>query len=111
KCSDFFKDISAEVKVGNPFILLQQSPSQLLSQLVFERQVHPDRLSSLLAKEKLNLNVQQVIVNCCCEPLSLCSARQNRQAKSLLTNISNLAHQCAYHCLPDVEISSHNSAV
>ncbi|NXW84678.1 ZFY26 protein, partial [Alopecoenas beccarii] len=36
-------DISAEVKVGNPFILLQQSPSQLLSQLVFERQVHPDR--------------------------------------------------------------------
>ncbi|KFP49803.1 Zinc finger FYVE domain-containing protein 26, partial [Cathartes aura] len=36
-------DTSAEVKVGNPFILLQQSPSQLLSQLVFERQVHPDR--------------------------------------------------------------------
>ncbi|XP_075281763.1 zinc finger FYVE domain-containing protein 26 isoform X2 [Opisthocomus hoazin] len=104
-------DISAEVKVGNPFILLQQSPSQLLSQLVFEKQVHPDRLSSLLAKEELNLNVQQVIVNCCCEPLSLCSARQNTQAKSLLTNISNLAHQCAYHCLPDVEIPIHNSAV
>ncbi|KFV78228.1 Zinc finger FYVE domain-containing protein 26, partial [Struthio camelus australis] len=36
-------DISAEVKVGNPFILLQQSPSHLLSQLVFEKQVHPDR--------------------------------------------------------------------
>ncbi|NXC32117.1 ZFY26 protein, partial [Campylorhamphus procurvoides] len=36
-------DASAEIKVGNPFILLQQSPSQLLSQLVFERQVHPDR--------------------------------------------------------------------
>ncbi|NXH18857.1 ZFY26 protein, partial [Bucco capensis] len=36
-------DTSAEVKVGNPFILLQQSPSQLLSQLLFERQVHPDR--------------------------------------------------------------------
>ncbi|NWZ67467.1 ZFY26 protein, partial [Acrocephalus arundinaceus] len=36
-------DVSAEVKVGNPFILLQQSPSQLLSQLVFEKQVHPDR--------------------------------------------------------------------
>ncbi|XP_040456412.1 zinc finger FYVE domain-containing protein 26 isoform X4 [Falco naumanni] len=104
-------DISAEVKVGNPFILLQQSPSQLLSQLVFERQVHPDRLSSLLAKEGLNLNVQQVIVNCCCEPLSLCSARQSSQAKYLLTNISNLAYQCAYHCLPDVEIPVHNSAV
>ncbi|XP_069714291.1 zinc finger FYVE domain-containing protein 26 isoform X2 [Phaenicophaeus curvirostris] len=101
-------DISAEVKVGNPFILLQQSPSQLLSQLVFERQVHPDRLSSLLAKEELNLNVQEVIVNCCCEPLSLCSARQNSQAKSLLTNIGSLAHQCAYHCLPDVEVPMHN---
>ncbi|XP_050190964.1 zinc finger FYVE domain-containing protein 26 isoform X4 [Myiozetetes cayanensis] len=104
-------DTSSEVKVGNPFILLQQSPSQLLSQLVFERQVHPDRLSSLLAKEELNLNVQQVIVNCCCEHLSLCSARQNRQAKSLLTNVSNLAHHCASQCLPDVEIPIHNSAV
>ncbi|PKU42474.1 zinc finger fyve domain-containing protein 26 [Limosa lapponica baueri] len=104
-------DTSAEVKVGNPFILLQQSPSQLLSQLVFERQVHPDRLSSLLAKEELNLNVQQVIVNCCCEPLSLCSARQNSQAKALLTNISDLAHQCASHCLQDVDIPVHNSAV
>ncbi|KAM4778679.1 zinc finger FYVE domain-containing protein 26 isoform 11-T11 [Cyanocitta cristata] len=104
-------DVSAEVKVGNPFMLLQQSPSQLLSQLVFERQVHPDRLSSLLAKEELNLNVQQVIVNSCCEPLSLCSARQNSQAKSLLTNISNLTHQCAYHCLPDVEMPVHNSSV
>ncbi|XP_058715041.1 zinc finger FYVE domain-containing protein 26 isoform X8 [Poecile atricapillus] len=104
-------DVSAEVKVGNPFILLQQSPSQLLSQLIFERQVHPDRLSSLLAKEELNLNVQEVIVNSCCEPLSLCSARQNSQAKSLLTNISNLTHQCAYHCLPDVEIPIHNSSV
>ncbi|KAM9554770.1 zinc finger FYVE domain-containing protein 26 isoform 2-T2 [Guaruba guarouba] len=102
-------DISAEVKVANPFILLQQSPSQLLSQLVFEKQVHPDRVSSLLAKEELNLNVQQVIVNCCCEPLSLCSARQNSQAKSLLTNINSLAHQCACHCLPDVEIPILNS--
>ncbi|NXC50232.1 ZFY26 protein, partial [Penelope pileata] len=36
-------DLSAEVKVGNPFILLQQSPSQLLAQLLFERQVQPDR--------------------------------------------------------------------
>uniref|UniRef100_A0A8C3XD36 Zinc finger FYVE domain-containing protein 26 n=1 Tax=Cyanoderma ruficeps TaxID=181631 RepID=A0A8C3XD36_9PASS len=104
-------DVSAKVKVGNPFILLQQSPSQLLSQLVFEKQVHPDRLSSLLAKEELNLNVQQVIVNSCCEPLSLCSARQNSQAKSLLTNISNLTHQCAHHCLPDLEIPIQNSAV
>lgn len=64
-----------------------------------------------MAKEELNLNVQQVIVNCCCEPLSLCSARQNSQAKYLLTNISNLAQQCAYHCLPDVEIPFHNSAM
>lgn len=69
------------------------------------------RLSSLLAKEELNLNVQQVIVNSCCEPLSLCSARQNSQAKSLLTNISNVTQQCAYHCLPDIEIPIHNSAV
>uniref|UniRef100_A0A8B9C4G3 Zinc finger FYVE domain-containing protein 26 n=1 Tax=Anser brachyrhynchus TaxID=132585 RepID=A0A8B9C4G3_9AVES len=104
-------DLSSEVKVGNPFILLQQSPSQLLSQLLFERQVQPDRLASLLAKEELNLNVQQVIVNCCCEPLSLCSARQTSQAKSLLTTISNLAHQYACRCLPDVEIPTPSPAV
>uniref|UniRef100_A0A8C6ZC05 Zinc finger FYVE domain-containing protein 26 n=1 Tax=Nothoprocta perdicaria TaxID=30464 RepID=A0A8C6ZC05_NOTPE len=99
-----------EVKVGNPFILLQQSPSHLLSQLVFEKQVHPDRLASLLAKEELNLNLQQVIVNCCCEPLSLCSTRQNSQKISLLVNISNLAHLYAYNCLPDVEIPIYNPA-
>ncbi|XP_032630633.1 zinc finger FYVE domain-containing protein 26 isoform X7 [Chelonoidis abingdonii] len=104
-------DQTAEVKVGNPFILLQQSPSHLLSLLVFERQVPPDRLSSLLAKEELNLNVQQVIINCCCEPLSLCSARQSSQTRSLLTNISSLAHLHAYHCLPDVEIPIHNPAM
>ncbi|XP_010221175.1 PREDICTED: zinc finger FYVE domain-containing protein 26 [Tinamus guttatus] len=101
-------DPSAEVKVGNPFILLQQSPSHLLSQLVFEKQVHPDRLATLLAKEDLNLNVQQVIVNCCCEPLSLCSARQNNQKICLLANIRNLAHLYACNCLPDVEIPIHS---
>lgn len=69
------------------------------------------RLASLLAKEELNLNMQQVIVNSCCEPLSLCSARQSSQAKSLLTNISNLTHRCAHHCLPDIEIPIHNSEV
>ncbi|KAM7165062.1 zinc finger FYVE domain-containing protein 26 isoform 6-T6 [Macrochelys suwanniensis] len=104
-------DQTAEVKVGNPFILLQQSPSHLLSLLLFERQVPPDRLSLLLAKEELNLNVQQVIINCCCEPLSLCSARQSSHTRSLLTNISSLAHLHAYHCLPDVEIPVHNPAM
>uniref|UniRef100_A0A8D0L948 Zinc finger FYVE domain-containing protein 26 n=1 Tax=Sphenodon punctatus TaxID=8508 RepID=A0A8D0L948_SPHPU len=104
-------DQSAEVKVGNPFILLQQSPSQMLSQLLFERQGAPDRLCLLLAKEELNLNVQQIIINCCCEPLPLCGARQSSQTKSLLTNISSLAHLYAYHCLPDVEVPIHNPAM
>uniref|UniRef100_A0A8C2U0Y4 Zinc finger FYVE domain-containing protein 26 n=1 Tax=Coturnix japonica TaxID=93934 RepID=A0A8C2U0Y4_COTJA len=99
-----------EVKVGNPFILLQQSPSQLLSQLLFEKQVPPDRLASLLAREELSLNVQQVIVNCCCERLSLCNLRQKSQAECLLTNIRNLTHQCAKCCLPDVEIPFSNHA-
>ncbi|XP_074853319.1 zinc finger FYVE domain-containing protein 26 isoform X2 [Carettochelys insculpta] len=104
-------DQTAEVKVGNPFILLQQSPSRLLSVLLFERQVPPDRLSSLLAKEELNLNVQQAIIYCCCEPMSLCSVRQCSQIRSVLTSISSLAHLHAYHCLPDVEIPIHNPAM
>uniref|UniRef100_A0ABM5FA00 Zinc finger FYVE domain-containing protein 26 n=1 Tax=Pogona vitticeps TaxID=103695 RepID=A0ABM5FA00_9SAUR len=104
-------DQSAEVQVGNPFILLQQSPSHLMSQLLFEKQVAPDKLSLLLTKEELNLNVQQVIINCCCKALPLCRTRQSSQARSLLTNISSLAHLHAYHCLPDVEVPVHNPAM
>uniref|UniRef100_A0A670Z0U2 Zinc finger FYVE domain-containing protein 26 n=1 Tax=Pseudonaja textilis TaxID=8673 RepID=A0A670Z0U2_PSETE len=100
-----------EVQVGNPFILLQQSPSHLLSQLLFEKQIAPDRLSLLLAKEELNLNVQQVIINCCCKALPLCTNMQNNQTRSLLTNISSLAHLYAYHCLPDIEVPVHNPAM
>ncbi|KAJ6667217.1 hypothetical protein lerEdw1_017195 [Lerista edwardsae] len=101
-------DQSAEVQVGNPFILLQQSPSHLLSQLLFERQVAPDRLSLLLAKEGLNLNVQQVIIDCCCKALPLCNARQGSQTRALLTSIGSLAHLHANHRLPDVEMPIHS---
>lgn len=55
--------------------------------------------------------MQQVIVNCCCERLSLCDSRQKSQAKCLLTNINNLAHQCTKCCLPDVEIPFSNRTV
>lgn len=69
------------------------------------------RLSLLLAKEELNLNVQQVIISCCCEALPLCRARQSSQTRCFVTNISSLAHLHAYHCLPDVEIPVHNPAM
>uniref|UniRef100_A0A8D0BRZ1 Zinc finger FYVE domain-containing protein 26 n=1 Tax=Salvator merianae TaxID=96440 RepID=A0A8D0BRZ1_SALMN len=104
-------DQTAEVRVGNPFLLLQQSPSHLLSQLLFEKQVAPERLSLLLQKEDLNLNVQQVIINCCCKALPLCRTRQSSQARTFLTSISSLAHLHAYHCLPDVEVPVHNPAM
>lgn len=94
-------DHSAVVKVGNPFILLQQRPSQLLSHLLFERQVPPDRLSSLLCAEDLNLNVQQIIVNCCCRTLPICSSRKQSQAQSLVTNLYMLTQQLTETCLPD----------
>ncbi|XP_039182796.1 zinc finger FYVE domain-containing protein 26 isoform X2 [Crotalus tigris] len=104
-------DQSADIQVGNPFILLQQSPSHLLSQLLFEKQIAPDRLSSLLAKEELNLNVQQVIIKCCCKALPLYTNMQSNQTRSLLTNISSLAHLYAYHCLPDIEVPVRNPAM
>lgn len=59
----------------------------------------------------MSLNVQQIIVNCCCERLSLCNSRQKSQAKCFLTNISNLAYQCAKCCLPDVEVPFSNCAM
>ncbi|XP_047467428.1 zinc finger FYVE domain-containing protein 26 isoform X2 [Mugil cephalus] len=65
------EDQSGEVKLGNPLLVLLQSPFQLLSHLLFDRQVSPDRVMSLLQHEGLRLSVQQVIVQRCCETLPL----------------------------------------
>uniref|UniRef100_A0A8C5L3R0 Zinc finger FYVE domain-containing protein 26 n=1 Tax=Jaculus jaculus TaxID=51337 RepID=A0A8C5L3R0_JACJA len=90
---------NVEVKVGNPFVLLQQSSSQLVSDLLLERQVPPDRLAALLARAGLRLSVPQIIISCCCEPLTLCPSRQSQQASSLLTHLHLLAQQHASRCL------------
>ncbi|XP_041668136.1 zinc finger FYVE domain-containing protein 26 isoform X2 [Cheilinus undulatus] len=63
------EDQIGEVKLGNPLLVLLQSPFQLLSHLLFDRQVSPDRVLSLLQQEGLRLSVQQVIVQRCCETL------------------------------------------
>nr|XP_046269361.1 zinc finger FYVE domain-containing protein 26 isoform X2 [Scatophagus argus] len=63
------EDQSSEVKLGNPLLVLLQAPFQLLSHLLFDRQVSPDRVLSLLQQEGLRLSVQQVIVQRCCEAL------------------------------------------
>ncbi|XP_069494828.1 zinc finger FYVE domain-containing protein 26 isoform X2 [Ambystoma mexicanum] len=104
-------DQSAAVKVGNPFLLLHQKPSQLLSHLLFERQVPPERLSSLLRAEALNVNVQHVIVTCCCKALPLCNARKHSQTQSLLANIHKLTQQLTESCLPDAALVFHNLPV
>ncbi|KAF3831059.1 hypothetical protein GH733_002297 [Mirounga leonina] len=98
-----------EVKVGNPFVLLQQSSSQLVSHLLLERQVPPDRLAALLAREGLSLSVPKVIVNCCCEPLALCSSRQSQQTSSLLTHLGVLVQLHTSHCLEDLPLSTLSS--
>ncbi|XP_034498234.1 zinc finger FYVE domain-containing protein 26 isoform X2 [Ailuropoda melanoleuca] len=98
-----------EVKVGNPFVLLQQSSSQLVSHLLLERQVPPDRLAALLAREGLSLSVPKVIVNCCCEPLALCSSRQSQQTSSLLTHLDVLVQLHTSHCLEDLPLSTLSS--
>ncbi|XP_047395445.1 zinc finger FYVE domain-containing protein 26 isoform X2 [Sciurus carolinensis] len=98
-----------EVKVGNPFVLLQQSSSQLVSHLLLEKQVPPDRLAALLAREGLSLSVPQVIVSCCCEPLNLCSSLQSQQTSSLLTQLGVLAQQHTSHYLDDLPLSMPSS--
>ncbi|XP_064148696.1 zinc finger FYVE domain-containing protein 26 isoform X2 [Loxodonta africana] len=108
------RSLSAEpdqvvVKVGNPFVLLQQSSSQLVSHLLLERQVPPDRLATLLAREGLGLSVPHVIINCCCEPLALCSSRQSQQTSSLLTHLSILAQLHTSHCLDGLPHSTPSS--
>ncbi|XP_040916541.1 zinc finger FYVE domain-containing protein 26 isoform X2 [Toxotes jaculatrix] len=65
------EDQSSEVKLGNPLLVLLQTPFQLLSHLLFDKQVSPDRVLSLLQQEGLRLSVQQVIVQRCCETLPM----------------------------------------
>ncbi|XP_061825020.1 zinc finger FYVE domain-containing protein 26 isoform X2 [Nerophis lumbriciformis] len=70
-------DQSSEVKLGNPLLVLLQDPAQLLSHLLFERQVSPDRLLSLLRESGLRLSVQQVIVQRCCNILPVWASFPN----------------------------------
>ncbi|XP_036066929.1 zinc finger FYVE domain-containing protein 26-like [Oryzias melastigma] len=63
------EDQTNKVKLGNPMLVLLQAPFQLVSHLLFERQVSPGRAQSLLKQEGLCLSVQQVIVQRCCEAL------------------------------------------
>ncbi|KAM7159242.1 zinc finger FYVE domain-containing protein 26 [Molossus nigricans] len=98
-----------EIRVGNPFVLLHQSSSQLVSHLLLERQVPPDRLAALLAREGLGLSVPQVIVSCCCEPLALSSSLQSQQTSSLLTHLGVLAQLHTARCLEDPPLSMQSS--
>ncbi|XP_069391514.1 zinc finger FYVE domain-containing protein 26 [Paralichthys olivaceus] len=76
------EDQSGEVKLGNPLLVLHQAPFQLLSHLLFDRQVSPDRVLSLLQQEGLRLSVQQVIVQRCCETLPLWFSRPAAETDS-----------------------------
>ncbi|KAM4724156.1 zinc finger FYVE domain-containing protein 26 isoform 2-T3 [Anableps anableps] len=67
------EDHNSQVKLGNPLLVLLQTPFQLVSHLLFDRQVSPDRVLSVLQQEGLRLSVQQVIVQRCCEVLPVWS--------------------------------------
>lgn len=51
----------------------------------------------------------KVIVNCCCEPLALCSSRQSQQTSSLLTHLGILVQLHTSHCLEDLPLSTLSS--
>ncbi|XP_056403074.1 zinc finger FYVE domain-containing protein 26 [Hyla sarda] len=98
-------ETSLEVKVANPFVLLHQKPSQVVSHLLFERQVPPERLSYLLKKENLGLNVEQVIADYCCGNLSFCNMRKVNQVQHLLLGLVRSAQQCVDASLPNMDIA------
>ncbi|XP_066550908.1 zinc finger FYVE domain-containing protein 26 isoform X2 [Amia ocellicauda] len=95
-------DQASEVKLGNPLLVLQETPCQLLTHLLFERQVPPDRISSLLNQEELNISISQVIVHRCCESLPLWDTCQQKQDPSLLDGIGTLVRQYAEQYVPDL---------
>ncbi|XP_059209282.1 zinc finger FYVE domain-containing protein 26 [Centropristis striata] len=111
------EDQSSEVKLGNPLLVLLQSPFQLLSHLLFDRQVSPDRVLSLLQQEGLRLSVQQVIVQRCCETLPVwisCPGHDTNQAKKDdgvfgVASLSVLLQQHAQEHMPTLGITESES--
>ncbi|XP_026134074.1 zinc finger FYVE domain-containing protein 26-like [Carassius auratus] len=111
------EDQSLEVKLGNPLLLLLQSPTQLLSLLLFDRQVAPDRVLSLLQQERLRLSVQQVVVQRCCETLPLWDSRtvSFSQEQPRIAGLSSgafcpasialILQQYAQECAPALDLS------
>uniref|UniRef100_A0A3B4V2U8 Zinc finger FYVE domain-containing protein 26 n=1 Tax=Seriola dumerili TaxID=41447 RepID=A0A3B4V2U8_SERDU len=109
---------SCEVKLGNPLLVLLQAPFQLLSHLLFDRQVSPDVLS-LLKQEGLRLSVQQVIVQRCCETLPLWlsspgAGRDSDQTKKDdgvfgVASLSVLLQQHAHEHMPTLGIAETQS--
>ncbi|TSV02061.1 Zinc finger FYVE domain-containing protein 26 [Bagarius yarrelli] len=94
------EDQSSAVKLGNPLLVLLQSPHQLLSHLLFDRQVTPDRLLSLLHQEGLRVNIQEVIVQRCCDSLPVWSPLSPKGAVAdggafCPSTIASLLHQHA----------------
>lgn len=57
-----------------------------------------------MGQEGLSLSVPQVIVNCCCEPLALCPAKQSQQTTSLLTHLGTVAQLHVSRCLEDLAL-------
>ncbi|KAF0043911.1 hypothetical protein F2P81_003069 [Scophthalmus maximus] len=109
------EDLSGDVKLGNPLLVLLQAPFQLLSHLLFDRQVSPDRVLSLLQQEGLRLSVQQVIVQRCCETLPLwlsgpVAESDSDQAKKddgafSVASLSVLLQQHAHEHMPTLGIT------
>ncbi|TMS21187.1 Zinc finger FYVE domain-containing protein 26 [Larimichthys crocea] len=113
------EDQSSEVKLGNPLLVLLQAPFQLLSHLLFDRQVSPDKVLSLLQQEELRLSVQQVIVRRCCESLPVWTscpgeARDSSQTKKDdgvfgVASLSVLLQQHAQEHMPTLAIAEPQS--
>ncbi|XP_014898779.1 zinc finger FYVE domain-containing protein 26 [Poecilia latipinna] len=76
------EDQSSQVKLGNPLLVLLQTPFQLVSHLLFDRQVSPDRVLSVLKQEGLQLSIQQVIVQRCCDVLPVWRSRPADETSS-----------------------------
>lgn len=114
------EDHSGRVKLGNPLLVLLQAPSQLLSHLLFERQVSPDRVLSLLQQEDLQFSVQQVIVQRCCDTLPVwvscpgaekdISQDKNEDSGFSVATLSLLLQQHAQEHMPTLGLTRESSS-
>uniref|UniRef100_A0A8C4WVC4 Zinc finger FYVE domain-containing protein 26 n=1 Tax=Eptatretus burgeri TaxID=7764 RepID=A0A8C4WVC4_EPTBU len=93
-----------DIKPTNSLVMLQQTPVDVFSQLLFDEQVPPKRLERFLQdpEEPSSLSLLYVIVESCCEPLPLWSCFRNRAQVYFVSTAAEILQDQLARQLPEL---------